>query len=428
VINAVEARRAARQRDRDRRAMAAAWDGISLLDESGRFTYVNEAYAETFRAEEDDLVGRSWDAVYPDEGTETVQEEVLPAVEEHGTWTGDARLLRRDGTEFVGEHTVANIDDGGLVCVLRDRTERDELDRRLRHERERFRLLVEAVEEYAIFVLDAEGYVETWNAGAERIKGYEPDEIVGEHFSLFYTEADRATDLPTRLLERVREAGVATDRGERVRKDGATFHADVTITPLYERDELRGYAKVTRDVTDEVERQRRSERNETYRRRLYEITTDPDRTLEAKVVDTLGLGADYLGLEHGHLVAIDPATDRHEVVAVSGDHPTVEAGAVAPLGETYCRRTLESDGLLAVSDAPAAGWSDDTAYESFGLDCYLGATIEIDGEVFGTVCFVDREPREPFREDEKTFVELLARWLTFQLDRSEDHLAWPLSS
>jgi GAF domain-containing protein len=127
-------------------------------------------------------------------------------------------------------------------------------------------------------------------------------------------------------------------------------------------------------------------------------------------------------------VAIAPATDRHEVVAVSGDHPTVEAGAVAPLGETYCRRTLESDGLLAVSDAPAAGWSDDTAYESFGLDCYLGATIEIDREVFGTVCFVDREPREPFREDEKTFVELLARWLTFQLDRSEDHLAWPLSS
>jgi PAS domain S-box-containing protein len=114
-----------------------------------------------------------------------------------------------------------------------------------------FRLLVEAVSDYAIFVLDATGRVQTWNLGAERIKQYSADEIVGRHFSVFYTDEDNAQGRPEVLLATARRDGRAHAEGWRVRKDGTRFWADVTITALHEPDgSLYGFAKVTRDATE----------------------------------------------------------------------------------------------------------------------------------------------------------------------------------
>ena len=114
-----------------------------------------------------------------------------------------------------------------------------------------FRALVEAVEEYAIFRLDPGGHVVSWNAGAERIKGYDADQIIGEHFSTFYTETDRAANVPQENLAAAAEQGSVTDEGWRVREDGSEFWADVTITAIRnDDDELEGFAKVTRDMTD----------------------------------------------------------------------------------------------------------------------------------------------------------------------------------
>ncbi|MEX0891784.1 MAG: ATP-binding protein [Gemmatimonadota bacterium] len=113
------------------------------------------------------------------------------------------------------------------------------------------RLLVASVRDYAIFALDATGHVMTWNAGAERLKGYLPEEIIGKHFSIFYPEETRATDFPTYELEVASREGVFEDEGWRIRKDGKTFWANVVITAL--RDEtgtLVGFAKVTRDLTE----------------------------------------------------------------------------------------------------------------------------------------------------------------------------------
>ncbi len=113
-------------------------------------------------------------------------------------------------------------------------------------------LLIDSVVDYAIFVLDPHGVVRSWNPGAERVKGYRPDEIIGRDFSTFYTEEDREAGLPARLLAQAAEQGRTTHSGWRVRKDGERFWADVTITAL--RDEsgtLRGFAKVTRDRTEQ---------------------------------------------------------------------------------------------------------------------------------------------------------------------------------
>jgi PAS domain S-box-containing protein len=121
----------------------------------------------------------------------------------------------------------------------------------LRQSEERFRLLVESVQDYAIFMLDPDGYIQGWNEGARRIKGYTHDEIVGQHFSIFYTPEDLAKGIPSRNLDRAEKEGRWEDEGWRVRKDGTRFWADVVITALRdETGQLVGFGKVTRDLTE----------------------------------------------------------------------------------------------------------------------------------------------------------------------------------
>ena len=130
--------------------------------------------------------------------------------------------------------------------------------RRDKHEKfraseEQFRLLVENVEEYAIYMLDPDGVVTTWNSGAEKIKGYKAEEIIGKNFACFYTGEDMAAGKPEHNLKMARGQGHIRDQGLRVRKDGSTFEAEVVLTALYDKSgQLRGYSKVTRDITSQV--------------------------------------------------------------------------------------------------------------------------------------------------------------------------------
>src|ERR1700686_3700928 len=133
---------------------------------------------------------------------------------------------------------------------------KDQQQQRFLFESERsFRLLVEGVADYALYMLDPTGIVTSWNVGGQRIKGYSPEEIVGRHFSCFYTEADRANGKPFRALKIAEEQGRYEEDGWRVRKDGTFFWASVVIDPIREDDELIGFAKITRDITERREAQ-----------------------------------------------------------------------------------------------------------------------------------------------------------------------------
>ena len=164
--------------------------------------------------------------------------------------------MRKDGSRFWANVVIDPIRDPsgklvGFAKVTRDLTDRKMAEEELRASEERFRLLVQSVTDYAIYMLDPDGRVSSWNAGAERFKGYSADEIMGEHFSLFYTEEDRDAEIPRVALETARNEGRFEAEGWRVRKDGSRFWATVIIDPIRNQTgELIGFTKVTRDLTE----------------------------------------------------------------------------------------------------------------------------------------------------------------------------------
>jgi PAS domain S-box-containing protein len=161
--------------------------------------------------------------------------------------------VRKDGTQFWGEIVITALhdDDGvltGFLKVTRDLTEQHRVEKELKNADERLRILVNSVVDYAIIALSVDGVIESWNIGAERLKGYTFEEAVGRHFSMFYPAEDRRVGVPQRSLDEARAAGNVEHTGWRVRKDGSRFWAGVAITALYDNDGvLTGYVKVTRD-------------------------------------------------------------------------------------------------------------------------------------------------------------------------------------
>ena len=149
-------------------------------------------------------------------------------------------------------------------------------------------------------------------------------------------------------------------------------------------------------------------------RQMYRITADQHRSFERKVQDLLSLGCEFLHVEAGFLTRIDAGTQNIRIA--HGDHELLQAGESCPLSKAYCRKTVEHENALTVQHAAVEGWEDDAAYQTFGLESYIGAKVIVAGEIYGTFCFADSTPREqPFTDDEETFVELMAEWVSYEL-------------
>lgn len=178
---------------------------------------------------------------------------------ENGKFEEEGWRERKDGTRFWAHVVIAPIWDRaghlvGFAKITRDITERKQAAEALHASEERFRLLVQGVTDYAIYMLSATGEITNWNAGARRIKGFEHDEVVGTHFSRFYTESDRARGLPAHALKTAETEGRFESEGWRLRKDGTKFWAHVVIDPIRnEMGSLIGFAKITRDITERRE-------------------------------------------------------------------------------------------------------------------------------------------------------------------------------
>jgi PAS domain S-box-containing protein len=230
---------------------------IFMLDPQGVVLTWN-AGAERFKGyRADEIIGQHFSRFYPPEAIERqLPAHELDVANATGTFEDEGWRVRKDGSLFWANVVITAMRSSagellGFAKVTRDLTQRRAHEEILRRSEERFRLLIEGVSEYAVFMLDANGRIATWNAGAQRIKGYTASEIIGQHFSVFYPNDAQESGWPAHELQVASEKGSFVDNGWRVRKDGTTFWANVTITALREDSgRLIGYAKLTRDLTD----------------------------------------------------------------------------------------------------------------------------------------------------------------------------------
>ncbi len=255
---------------------------IFMLDATGHVVTWNAGAQRTKGYAHREIIGQHFSVFYtPEDRAAGKPEKVLETVRREGRVEDESWRIRKDGTRFWANVVITSLRDPkgevtGFAKVTRDLTAKREAEEKLHASEARFHELVDAVTDYAIFMLDATGHVATWNAGARRTKGYEHREIIGQHFSVFYTPEDRAAGKPEKVLETVRREGRVEDESWRIRKDGTRFWANVVITSLRDpKGEVTGFAKVTRDLT--AKREAEENQRELIREQLARETAERAR-------------------------------------------------------------------------------------------------------------------------------------------------------
>jgi PAS domain S-box len=247
---------------------------IILLDEQGIIRNWNRGAEKIQGYQRQEILGTHFSVFYlPEDRAGHLPEKLLGEAAKNNKVSIEGWRLRKDGSKFWGGTTITALHNEnneliGFSKVTRDLTEKKLAEDQLKHfaaelqltnealrkSEERYHKMVSEVQDYAIILLDVNGNIENWNAGAEKIKGYKADEIVGKNFEVFYEEGDRQIHLPQKLLAIAHDSGRALHEGWRVRKNGTRFWGSIVITALHnEEGQVIGYSKVTRDLTDKKE-------------------------------------------------------------------------------------------------------------------------------------------------------------------------------
>ena len=240
---------------------------IYMIDPDGVIISWN-AGARRFKGyEEAEILGQHFSRFYTDEDRRIGKPQMaLDTAIREGRFEGEGWRVRKDGTHFWSHVVIDPIYDPsgtllGFAKITRDLTDRKMAEEVLKQSEQQFRLLVQSVTDYAIYMLAPDGRLTNWNLGAQRIKGYAPEEVIGQHFSMFYTPEDRSAGEPKRTLDIAVREGRFENKGWRVRKDGTRFFAHVVVDPIWgETGTLLGFAKITRDITEVTQAQQALEK------------------------------------------------------------------------------------------------------------------------------------------------------------------------
>jgi len=251
-----------------------------MLDKDGYVKYSNPAATAITGYSADELLNQSLSLFYTDGNDSTKSGYELSQALKKGKYMSEGWRIKKGEARFWGEILLSPVYDekntlAGYSCIIRDISEKKQLELELRKNEERYRLMVEGVKDYAIFMLDANGYIQTWNDGAKRIKGYNSNEIIGKHFSIFYRAEDLENKKPERELTIAIKEGRYEEDGWRVKKNGSVFWANVVLTALYsEQNKLIGFSKLTRDLTERKRKEEELQQSEERYRSLVEQVTD----------------------------------------------------------------------------------------------------------------------------------------------------------
>jgi PAS domain S-box-containing protein len=309
---------------------------ICMLDPSGIVINWNPGAEKIKGYRPDEIIGHHFSRFYTEEDRRNGEpERALLTAASEGRFEKEAWRVRKGGTRFWA-HVVIDPIRGedrtllGFAKITRDVTERRRALEALEASERQLRLLIEGVVDYAIFMLDPNGIVTNWNTGAQRIKGYSATEIVGHHFSRFYTPEDRESGLPARALEHARQHGRFEAEGWRVRKDGSRFWASVVIDAVNEHGRLVGFAKITRDISER-------------RRAQAALDAARDRLAQAQKMEAVGQLTGGVAHDFNNLLTV--IGGRIEVMRRRIDDPALVAGVEAieravQRGQTLTRQLL----------------------------------------------------------------------------------------
>lgn len=409
---------------------------IFMLDVSG-YVLTWNAGAERIKGyRPEEIIGRHFSAFYrPEDAWKCATE--LEVASRTGRVEDEGYRVRKDGSLFWANVVITCLHDEkgaivGFAKVTRDLTERKRAEEALRQSDERFRLLVESVKDYAIFMLDPDGHVATWNVGAERINGYRADEIIGQHFSRFYPEDEVRAGKCEYELECATRDGRFEDEGYRLRKDGSRFWANVVITALHgPTGKLVGFTKVTRDLTER--RAAETERlhlGQLARERIRALTVLSEALAGTRTAEDVGQAVvthapTLLQADTATLYLLDEATRELVLVAERGCNPAVLAQVrrIAPASgnPSYAIGTGQAGAVWIETPEEYAAFFPELARisaEGPRARAFACVPLVAEGEVTGMLGIGFFEPRR-FGEDEREFIGTFVRQTAQALARAQ---------
>ena len=389
--NAVQRYRAEQDRKRQRKAIETAQEGISILNEDGEFIYVNQAYADIYGYEPDEMNGKDWELIYLDDEVAVAQNVILPTVAEEGYWSGETTGLRADGTTFPEDHTVAQTDSGELICSVRDRSAEQEQETELA----RFRTLVETIND-PVYVLDEAGQFEYVNDAFVEMVGYSRETILGAPPALIKSAeaVDCAETNLGRLLSSEGPDSVQFEIEVQPKQGGSIPCEDHMGVLPYEGECFEGSVGILRDITERKERERKLKRRN---QRLDEFASVVSHDLQNPL--SVAAGSIDLAKEEWnseHLECTEHALDRMEdliedlLALARGDEAVTDPKPVdlAEIAQT-CWKNVETTDATLVTEVDKTVYADESRLMQL-LENLSGNAVEHGGsEVTVTVGNLD---------------------------------------
>ena len=397
--------------------------GIMISDpETGDIVGANNRLTELIGYSETELGEMGFDeySAVDEESTRTRIRHRIQAAANDGPQEFEWRVKRADG-EWLWVSVRAALttldEEAYVIAKIEDISDRKQRQQSLEAEQGFIEQSLQTLND-TFYLLNTDGTLERWNEALTERTGYDDAELDGMQALELFPDEEQATI--SEAITEVLNTGSAIVEAPLLAKDGALLPHEFTGATLTDDGgDVRGVIGIGRDISKRQDRLDRLETQKQAFRKLHQ-TASKSAPLEDKIGDLLAFGREFMEVEQGFLTRFDG--DTQQIVVGVGPNDQLQGGAEAPRSESYCRHTVAPDqeSPMTVINAADEGWADDPAYQRFGLACYAGSELTVDGETRGTICFADRNPVDKeFTETQETFVELLTDWASYELERAD---------